>query len=103
MAPEAPLEAELVERSRRLIEQGLALQASTDTTVLVGWDEAVNALVADVNAALASEGFTSRALQRHLEWLIDLYQQSLATLAERKDDQAAAVADLHQQRWRITG
>lgn len=105
MAPEAPLEAELVERSRQLIEQGLALQAGpdSDTTALVMWDNAVNALLADVNAALASEGFNSRALQRHLEWLIDLYQHSLAALAEQKDDQAATAADLHQQRWRITG
>ena len=105
MAPDGQPETELVERSRQLIEQGLALQSGMDSdpTALLDWDNAVNALLADVNAALATEGFNSRALQRHLEWLIDLYQHSLAALAEHKDDQAAAAAELHQQRWRITG
>lgn len=103
MAPEAPSEAQLVDRSRQLIEQGLLLEGSTNADALARWDDAVNELLVDVNSALSHDGFNSRALQRHLEWLIDLYQQSLAALAETQDDQAADAAGLHQQRWRITG
>lgn len=103
MAVEAGSATELVERSRRLIEQGLVLQSAPDAAALVQWDDAVKQLVEDVNTALASDSFHSRSLQRHLEWLIDLYQQLLSTLATERDDQAAAAAELHQQRWQVTG
>ncbi|PTY36768.1 hypothetical protein BGP77_05635 [Saccharospirillum sp. MSK14-1] len=103
MAGEAKSEDALVGQARQLIEQGLALQSAPDHSKLLVWDDAVNHLVADINQALASEGFHSRSLQRHLEWLIDLYQNSIAVIAEVRDDQAAKAADLHQQRWEITG
>lgn len=92
-----PDQAELVTRSRQLLEQGLALQSLSDADALLRWDQAVNALVEEVNAALACEGFHSRSLQRHLEWLIDLYQSSLADIAARRDEQATEIADLRRQ------
>ena len=99
------LDAEaLVDRSRRLIEQGLELQsAAEDIQALEQWDDAVNEWVRDVNTALAQDDFSSRPLERHLGILVELYQQNLAQVAQVRDDQAAATADLHQQRWQITG
>ena len=98
------LEAEvLVDRSRQLIEQGLRLQSEVDTEAMAQWDDAVNEWLQDVNLALAQDDFSSRPLQRHLGILIELYQQSVAEFAQLRDDQAAATADLHQQRWQITG
>lgn len=108
MAAEAKSDAELVERSRQLLEQGLALQSvsgavAPDADTLVLWDDAVNKLLGDVNEALTEKDFHSRSLQRHLELLTDLYQQTLSALAAERDDQAAVAANLHQQRWQITG
>lgn len=103
MAPEPEAEQDLVAEARALIEQGLALQGMDDVAALEAWDEGVNDLLERVNTAVATGRFSSRSLQSQLEYLIDLYRESLATLASLQDDQAAASADLHQQRWRITG
>ena len=103
MAPEPETPETLVAEARALIEQGLALQGLDDIAALEAWDEGVNDLLERVNAAVATGRFSSRSLQSQLEYLIEIYQGSLAALASLQDDQAAVSADLHQQRWRITG
>lgn len=103
MAPEADQEAQLVARARDLIEQGLSLQQGAAIDAMEQWDEAVNELLEDVNRALTQADFSSRPLQRHLTMLIELYQQSLSAFAQTRDDLAAKAADLHQQRWEISG
>jgi len=103
MALESEVETHLIGCARDLIEQGLSLRQGASLNVFTQWDEAVNELVEEVNRALAESDFTSRPLQRHLAMLIELYQQSLADIDSFRDDQAAKAAELHQQRWEITG
>lgn len=103
MSPEQDEEQALVGRARRLIEQGEALRDLHDLSRLDDWDAQVNALLEHINSNLASGRFASRSLKTQLSYLIDLYWSVLASLSRKQDDRAAEAAELHQDRWSITG